>query len=375
MPLIAAAELICELDAAAIGGTPERRTRILRRITELFLGAASRLGPPEISVFDDVLVRLMDHLDTRALAELSSTLADVAPAPQATVQRLACHENPAVAAPVLLKSPAITDADLIKLVGHRSQQHLIAICGRQPLGEALTDLILKHAGKDASRALARNMAARFTPQGLSVLLAMTERDDVVAEAMGLRPDLPDEALKRLVSGAGEIVRSRLLKTAAPGLRKRIQAALDATAAPNVTASDADLLAKAQAAVAALGNAGKLNDSMVNRFAIRREYPNLVAALTVLSGAAIDIIAPLIDDSSTEGLIIACRACRLDWQTAVAVLNNRRAPPPPREHLEQAKQVFDMMSVSAAQYTIRFEPPAMAARSGSSKDAVTTGARR
>src|SRR6185437_8979850 len=87
MPLIAAAELISELDAAATGGTPERRMRILRRITELFLGAASRLGPPEIGVFDDVLVRLMDHLDTRALVELSTTLADVAPAPQATVQR------------------------------------------------------------------------------------------------------------------------------------------------------------------------------------------------------------------------------------------------------------------------------------------------
>jgi uncharacterized protein (DUF2336 family) len=370
----AAAELISELDAAATGGTPERRMRILRRITELFLGAASRLGPPEISVFDDVLVRLMDHLDTRALAELSTTLADVAPAPQATVQRLACHENPAVAAPVLLKSPAVTDSNLIKLAGHRSQQHLIAICGRQPLGETLTDVILKHAGKETARVLARNQAARFTPQGLSALLAMAERDDVVAEAMGLRPDLPDDALKRLVSGAGEIVRSRLLKTAAPSLRKRIQAALDATAVPNVTASDADLLAEAQAAVAALGNAGKLNDSIVNRFAIRREYPNLIAALTVLSGATVDIIAPLIDDASTEGAIIACRACRLDWQTAVAVLNNRRAPPPAKEHLDQARQVFEMMSVSAAQYTIRFEPPG-AAKRGSGNDAAATGARR
>jgi hypothetical protein len=192
--------------------------------------------------------------------------------------------------------------------------------------------------------------------------------------VGLRPDLPDEALQRLVAGASEIVRSRLLKTAAPKLREKIQAALDATAVPNVTASDADLLAEAHAAVAALGNTGKLNDSKVNRFAIRREYPNLIAALVVLSGATIEIIAPLIDDSSTEGLIVACRACRLDWQTAAAVLNNRRAPPPSKEHLEQARQVFEMMSVSAAQYTIRFEPPGATARPGNDEVAATRARR-
>jgi uncharacterized protein (DUF2336 family) len=374
MPGTASADLICQLEAAATGSTPEWRMRILRRITELFLGAASRLGAPEISVFDDVLVRLMDHLDARALAELSTTLAHVAPAPQVTIQRLASHENPAIAAPVLLKSPAIADADLIKLASHCSQQHLVAICSRQNLGEALTDLILKRAGKEACRALARNMAARFTKQALSALLSMAERDDVIAEAVGLRPDLPDEALQRLVAGASGIVRSRLLKTAAPKLREKIQAALNATAVPNETASDADLLAAAHAAVAALGNTGKLNDSTVNRFAIRREYPNLIAALVVLSGATIEIIAPLIDDSSTEGLIVACRACRLDWQTAAAVLNNRRAPPPSKEHLEQARQVFEMMSVSAAQYTIRFEPPGAAAGPGNDEVAATRARR-
>lgn len=356
---IAAAELISELEAAATGGTPERRMRILRRITELFLAAASRLGPPEISVFDDLLVRLMDHLDTRALAELSSMLADVVPAPQATVQRLACHQNPAVAAPVLLKSSSITDADLIRLIGHRSQQHLSAICGRQPLGEALTDLILKRAGKDASRSLARNAAARFSPQGQSALLSMAERDDVVAEAMGLRPDLPDDFLQRLVAGATEIVRSRLLKTAPPKLRERIQAALAATTLPGPKTSDADLSAAAHAAVVGLNNSGKLNDSTVNRFAIRREYPNLIAALVVLSGATVDIIAPLIDQSSAEGLVIACRASRLNWQTTAAALTNRRAPPLSQEQLEQARQMFEMLSVSAAQYTIRFEPPGAA----------------
>ena len=41
---------------------------------------------------------------------------------------------------------------------------------------------------------------------------------------------------------------------------------------------------------------------------------------------------------------------------------------------QARQVFEMMSVSAAQYTIRFEPPGAAARSGNDEVAATRARR-
>ena len=51
---------------------------------------------------------------------------------------------------------------------------------------------------------------------------------------------------------------------------------------------------AHAAVAVLSRTGKLNDSTVNRFAIRQEHANVVAALVLLSGASVETIAPLMD---------------------------------------------------------------------------------
>src|SRR5690242_14040917 len=100
MNAIAPAELIAELEVAARDGTPERRLRMLRCATELFVSAATRLTPGQIEIFDHVLVRLMDRADARALAALSAALADVAAPPPAAVRRLARHENPSVAAPV-----------------------------------------------------------------------------------------------------------------------------------------------------------------------------------------------------------------------------------------------------------------------------------
>ena len=77
---IASTELLTELEAAAREATPERRARILQRVTELFLSAAANLNTGQVSVFDDVLLHLMERMEPRKLAELSAALADAAPA-------------------------------------------------------------------------------------------------------------------------------------------------------------------------------------------------------------------------------------------------------------------------------------------------------
>ena len=377
MNATAPAELISELEAAARDSTPERRIRMLRCVTELFASAASRLSPGQIELFDDVLIHLMDRVDARGLAEVSAALADVSAAPAATIRRLARHEDPSVAAPVLSKCRLVTDAELIEIACHRSQQHLAAISGRQPLVEAVTDVILKHAGRDVSRLLARNPAARFNALGYGALLIASERDDSLAEALGSRQDLPAETLQSLLLRTTATVRARLLKSAPAQVRDKVQAALKnvPAAAPSATPASNDY-AEAKAAVVVLNKSGKLNDSSVNRFAIRREYPNVIAALSLLSGGTVEVIAALMEEESGNGLIIACRGSRLNWQTTSAVLNNRRVPPLSQDLLDQAKEVFELLYVSSAQYTIRFEPPEYAARKLAASDAkAAVGGRR
>lgn len=376
MTATVSAELIDELDIALRGGSAEWRARTLRRLSGLLLSCAERLSPSQIGVFDDLLIRLLDCVGASALAELSSALADFTAPPERTVRKLARHQDSAVAAPLLSRSPALVDADLVEIAKNRSQQHLVAVASRPNLSGALTDVILKMAGRDASRALAKNPSARLSKAGLIVLLASAKRDETIAESLGLRPDLPSEALQGLLSSTTETVRARLLKAAPPDQRQKIQAELDsidAQARPQPQSQDAKGLSDAHAAVAALSRTGKLNDSAVNRFAIRREYANVIAALSLLSGAEVETIAPLMNESGGEGLIIACRASRLNWQTTQAVLNNRCVAPLSADQLEQAKQMFEMLFVSTAQYTIRFETPPVGA--GSNDNAVAAAGER
>jgi hypothetical protein len=209
------------------------------------------------------------------------------------------------------------------------------------------------------------------------LLAAAKRDETIAESLGLRPDLPAGTLQRLLAGTTENIRARLLEAMPTESREKIQAELDSLAAQaNPQPPDPKDHSDAHAAVAALSRTGKLNDSTVNRFAIRREYANVVAAVSLLSGATVETIFPLMDEIGGEGLVIACRASRLNWQTTSAVLNNRRVAPLSKQQHEQAKQIFEMLFVSTAQYTIRFEPPGVSgATPGSNHNAVVAAGGR
>ena len=63
----------------------------------------------------------------------------------------------------------------------------------------------------------------------------------------------------------------------------------------------------------------MNNSTVNRFAVGREYENVVAALSFLAEVPIEVIAPLINGAELDGLIVACKAARLNWSTTSMIV--------------------------------------------------------
>jgi uncharacterized protein (DUF2336 family) len=355
MVSVASAEFIAELQRAVEGGSPARRAQMLRQVTHLLLSSAPRLDERQIGVFDDVLIRLIEHVEVKLLTQLSTTLSDLTSAPKQAVRRLACHEEATVAGPILLKSETLSESDLIEIATHAGHQHLLAISARGTLTEASTDAILKRVDTDVCRVLASNAGARFSDQGYSKLIATADRDDDIADALVVRPDMPVKMLHELVAGATKAVRARLLKVAPPEIRETIEAAIESVAT-QASAKEPEPIdySEAKSSVLALGVAGKLSDSAVNRLAMHRQRTHVIAALSLLADAAIYVIEPLMEESDCRGLVVACRASRLNWQTTLAVINSRgRTPGLSQQELEQGKELFESLSLSVAQRTIRF----------------------
>jgi uncharacterized protein (DUF2336 family) len=352
MPIIASEDFISELDRAIEGGSPARRCQMLRQIANLFLAGADRLDARQIGVFDDVLLRLMERVETPTLSHLSRLLAALTSVPKEAVRRLAFHEDVMVAAPVLLGSGSLSEPDLIEIAGTQSQQHLFAISGRKRLSETVTDALLKRCDTTACRLLATNAGARFSSPGYLALVAAAIRNDDIADSLVLRPDMPVDMLRELLAGTTKAGRARLRKVAPPAVHGAIEAAIEDTEAEIGTKTPKPIdYSGAKSTVLALNNAGKLNDSSVNRFAVREERANLIAALSLLSDAAIETIETLADPC---GLIVACRASRLNWTTTLAVIRYRCGVQAiPSEDIEHRKEAFEALPLSVAQRTIRF----------------------
>ena len=74
---------------------------------------------------------------------------------------------------------------------------------------------------------------------------------------------------------------------------------------------------------------------------------------MLSGAPIEAIEPLMEEKSCDGLIVACRASRLDWQTVLSIIRSRSVPQLSEQERACAKEKFEKLCLSVAQQTVRF----------------------
>jgi len=355
MTAIASIDLIAELDHVLKAGPPGRRVRILRQVAGLFLEDAHRLNEQHVGVFDDVLVRLIDDVELRALTMLSRSFADIGAVPRELARRLANHDDADIAAPILRTCSCLSDADLIDIAWLRAEGHLFAIAGRTKIGSDLTDVLLMRGDGSVLRALAENPGAEITGGGFAMLVDAAGRDDEIACSLVSRADLPSSALHDLVARSTPHRQAQLLKAAPPTVQDKIRAAVDTATGRDRTTRTATVdYAEAKATVMALNNAGRLNDSTVNRFAIRGEHRNVVAALAQLAAVPTATIEPLLKTASLRGIVIACRASRLSWNTTMTIVTHCKSDDRPSpQRLEGARELFESLPLSSAQRTIRF----------------------
>ena len=364
------ADILIELEQAVAACPPERCARILSGIVRLL--AASRDRPQEllVNVVDGVLLRLAGRVAPSALVQLSQTLADLNVAPQDTLRQLASHEHQDVACPLLLKSQALSTADLETVAVSCGERHQLAIAARDRIEATVVDALVKRGGRAVCLTLIGNPGARFSDAAYALLVEKSAADDAITKALALRPGTPDIVVRKLLS-------------ASPGKTpaNKTPAKPNASAAPPAPSPEPIPIApkrpcsadytSARPEIVALNRVGKLNDSTVNRFAIRGEIANLFTALSVLSGAPIDIVEHVMTDDDCEGLVMACRASRLNWQTTLAILSNRSGARLSFAQRERAQHIFETLLLSTSQWTVRWGE---IAASASTSDPGSRGAK-
>jgi uncharacterized protein (DUF2336 family) len=350
----AALSLIPELEQVLQHGSRHRRVEALRRITALFLAGASSYNDEHVDVFGDVFGHLIAEIEIKARAELASRLAPVSNAPLKVLRVLAHDDDIAVAGPVLKLAPRLQEADLLDLAHTKSQAHLQAISTRQDLGEAVTDILVRRGNGEVARSIAGNRAARISETGFFRLVKRAENDGDLAEKVGLRPDIPPQLFRELLTRATEVVHERLLASAPPKLKteirrvlKRVSDEVGARAAPR------DYRA-AQRSVLSLHRSGHMDEAALAAFANERKYEETVAGLAVMTKVPINVVDRLMAGAQPDPVLILCKAAAMDWPTVKSVISLH----PDRgslssQGLDTAFANYERLSASTAQRVVRF----------------------
>jgi uncharacterized protein (DUF2336 family) len=191
-----AQSLIIELDSA-LSRTPAPaawRGRILRRITDLFLIDSESYTFEQVAVFDDVISHLIEKIDRRLLIELSNRLAPVKNAPIKVISTLARHADMLVAGPLLEKSEALTDADLVEIADRdrRDPALLSTIAARPRLSEAVTDILIRRGNAALTRKIIDRVDVPISESSFARMVTSLGKDKNLAAAIAKRADLPAE---------------------------------------------------------------------------------------------------------------------------------------------------------------------------------------
>ena len=321
-----------EVEAAISTGSTQKCAETAGRVTALFLAAATRYSDEQIELFGDVFERLINTIELRALAdagarialaELSAQLAPLPQAPASVIGRLARHEEIDVARPVLTESPRLSSEDLVEIASNGGEKHLVAIAGRWWLQEIVTDALLARRFPSVNRRLVNNPGAKVTPAGFAMIVAQAVSDPELAVATGIRADLPRELRTKLLRGATDVVRTRLLSRAPPYLFEEIRAAIAAASAGTERELSRERdFATARTLVAQLKKDGRLTEASLLGLARQKRYEETVAALAELSRTGIEIVRPLMQSLNSDGILVPCKVANLDWETVAAILDCR-----------------------------------------------------
>jgi uncharacterized protein (DUF2336 family) len=344
-----------DVEAAVSAKTTDECMATLARVADLFVLHADHVNDDHVAVFDDVLMRLIEAVEKEAKCELGRRLAPLDNAPAHTIRHLAHHDDIAVAAPVLARSAQLSEQDLLDIAATKGQDHLAAIAGRPALEATVTDAIVARGDRAVIGKLVGNVGATFSEQGFTRLAARAEGDDALAEAVGMRLDIPLRLLRQLMLKASETVQQRLTAFAPMETREEIHRVVSSITDDVVRqATIAKNFAQARNMVAYLKKNGRFEEASVLEFAKTGRYEEMIVGLSVLCDVSVGLLDRLLSGARHDGLLVACKAADLKWLTVGAVLSCRLGHAVDAvDELRKAKVAYGKLTVPAAKKILKF----------------------
>jgi uncharacterized protein (DUF2336 family) len=158
-----------------------------------------------------VLQLLVRDVTREVRVTLAHTVATSTNLPQTTAFALA-RDDIEIAAPILEKSPVLTDENLIEVVRTNTMQYALAVAGRERLSEALSEALVETGHRPVVATLVSNPGAALSVRTLARVRDDFKNDKEMEARLIRRPELPHEIIDQLVRAIGERLEWELVST-------------------------------------------------------------------------------------------------------------------------------------------------------------------
>ncbi len=333
----------------------ERRRALLREVTDLFLSPSTLPTEQGMDLFDGVMSQLASEMEAQVRLELAERLSDAPRGPSRLMSKLA-HDEIDIAEPVLRRSKALTEADLLSVVRTKGEGHLQAVSLREEVSEAVSGVIVERGGDETVRLLVRNEGARMSRATHEAVVDRAKDNAELHEAVVHRRCLPVDLLNEMYFVVENRLREDILGRNAQLPPEELEAALSAGRS-RIASLDGALPADypaAEAAVKALRARGDLNPARLVSFLREGERTKFLIALCALADVDFPTARRVVEKRELDALAIICKAAGFDRALfltfAVSILQKEANP---MGRAQEYGRLYQDLPRDTALRTVRF----------------------
>lgn len=340
-------------------GAGRARARLTRRLADIVCLPSSRVAPQERWMTADVLEELLRAAEPGLRAKVAGRLADQAEAPAVLLRRLALDDFE-VAEPILQRSQALTDFDMMEIARKGERRHRLALARREQVSETVAAALCASADHEVLAALMRNQGARLAPQSVDFLVREAKDHEMLARLLLKRAELRpaqgfslfwrvSHALRRMILERFAASRS-ILQEAAGDVFPLFRAEADPDPAAAAALAYIDRRQRDRPA-AERSPYGSLEGAIESAAQTGLTDP-MRAAFCELANIQRDLIDRMLDDFGGEPLAVLAKATGLS-RRHLQTLIDFGEPQSAQMRMEQAESVFATLSVDKAQTVLRY----------------------
>jgi len=181
--------------------------RLFRAAVSAFC-SLTRPSRREIGQLEDLTLPLFDDVSVESRRYVAAALSECEYAPAALVRRL-CEEPVDIAAPLLIRSRAVSDIDLIALIGRHGLPHARAIARRKDLNPTIADLIRVLERPTLVRVRDPEVSAPTKPAAAPVNAQAAEDSATRQQAPGIAAENARRRLRSMMRTGDEALAARV----------------------------------------------------------------------------------------------------------------------------------------------------------------------